>query len=149
MDETDHEILRHLVEDGRLTNVELSRRLLLSPTPTLRRVRALERSGVITGYHAAVSNEALGRNFEVLISVNLDVTAHKELEAFETAVSEMDEVVEAFRLYGNPDFIIRVAVKDNKDYEQFYSNELIRLPGVSRAWSQMIMKRLDVESGPA
>ncbi len=142
MDAIDHEILDHLRSDGRLTNSELARRVRLSPTPTLRRVRRLEATGVITGYHAAVSPSALGRGFEVLVSVNLHLGAAEDLRRFEEAVAALDEVVEAHRLYGEPDFLLRVAVADNTAYETFYSQHLTRLPGVAKAWSQMIMKRI-------
>lgn len=142
MDDLDHEILHHLRANGRLTNSELARRIALSPTPTLRRVRALESANVITGYHAAISQSAIGRGFEVLVSVNLDLRVSEDLGRFETAVAEIDEVVEAYRLYGEPDFLLRVAVENNSAYEELYSTKLTALPGVAKAWSQMIMKNL-------
>ncbi|MEM8924423.1 MAG: Lrp/AsnC family transcriptional regulator [Actinomycetota bacterium] len=142
MDRLDHEILAHLSQDGRLTNAELARRIRLSPTPTLRRVKALEADGVITGYHAAVSPTALGRGFEVLVAVDLHLQVSEELERFEAAVAELDEVVEAHRIYGTPDYLLRVAVADNAAYERLYADRLVRLPGVARATSQMIMKSI-------
>ncbi len=142
MDQLDHEILEHLRSDARMTNAELARSIRLSPTPTLRRVRALESQGVITGYHAAVSPAALGRGFEVLVSINLTLGGSDHLAVFERAVADIDEVVEAHRLYGEPDFLLRVAVSDNEAYERLYSNQLTRLPGVAKAWSQMIMKSI-------
>ncbi len=140
MDQLDRDILRHLQQDGRLTNAELARRVSLSPTPTLRRVRALEKAGVITGYHASVSMPAVGRGFEVLVFINLDLGGTNDLRVFESALENIDGLIEAHRLYGEPDYILRIALEDNTAYERVYVEQLTGLPGVAKAWSHMIMK---------
>ena len=140
MDAIDRDILRHLQADGRLPNAELARRIGLSPTPTLRRVRALERAGVLRGYHAEVDPRAVGRGFRVLVWVNLASGTRATIEAFEHALAGIDEVVEALRLYGDPDYLLRVAVADSDAYEDLYTNRLATLPGVDKARSQMAMK---------
>ena len=140
MDAIDRDILRHLQADGRLSNAALARRVGLSPTPTLRRVRALERAGVLRGYHAEVDPHAVGRGFRVLVWVNLASGTRATIEAFERSLAEIDEVVEALRLYGDPDYLLRVAVADSDAYEVLYTNRLAALPGVDKARSQMAMK---------
>src|SRR5436190_4550907 len=112
MDALDRTILRHLQADGRLTNVELAERVGLSPSPCLRRVRALERAGVIRGYHADIDPAALGRGFEVTVHVELTLKDRSTVEAFETAIAAFEDVVECRRMFGLPDYLVRVAVAD-------------------------------------
>jgi DNA-binding Lrp family transcriptional regulator len=147
MDALDRDILRHLQADARLSNAELARRIGLSPTPTLRRVRALEKAGVLRGYHAAVDPRAVGRGFQVLVWVNLANGTRQTIQAFERSLIDIDDVIEAQRLYGDPDYLLRVAVADSDAYEDLYTNRLAALPGVDKARSQMAMKT--VKQGPA
>jgi Lrp/AsnC family transcriptional regulator, leucine-responsive regulatory protein len=140
MDAIDRAIIRELQADGRLSNVELAECVRLSPSPCLRRVRALERSGVIRGYHADVDPAALGRAFEVTVHVELTLKDRATVEAFETGVAAFEEVVECRRMFGLPDYVIRVAVADARAYEAFYMNRLAELPGLARVNSQFTMK---------
>ena len=142
MDTLDHAILRHLQDDGRLSNVELAERVRLSPSSCLRRVRALEQAGVIRGYHADIDPVAVGRGFEVTVHVELTLKDRATVEAFETAVAGFDEVVECHRMFGLPDYVIRVAVADQNAYEAFYMNRLAELPGLARVNSQFAMKEV-------
>ncbi len=147
MDRLDREILMHLQQDGRLSNAELARRIQLSPTPTLRRVNALEEAGVITGYHAHVDLEAINRGFHVLVWVDLTASTTDYIEAFEDAVADINDVLEAHRLYGEPDYLLKVAVRDSATYEQLYTTTLSALPGIRRALSQIAMKTVK-RAGP-
>jgi DNA-binding Lrp family transcriptional regulator len=140
MDALDRAILRHLQEDGRLTNVELAERVRLSPSPCLRRVRALEAAGVIRGYHADIDPAAVGRAFEVTVHIELAFKDRATVEAFEAGVATLDEVVECRRMFGVPDYVMRVAVADQSEYESFYMNRLAELPGFARVNSQFTMK---------
>ena len=140
MDRVDRAIIDELRGDGRLSNVELAERVRLSPSPCLRRVRALERAGVIRGYRAVIDPAAVGRGFEVAVLVELIQKDRATVEAFEASIAAMDAVVECRRMFGIPDYIIRVAVADVTDYETFYMNELAQLPGVGRVNSQFTMK---------
>jgi DNA-binding Lrp family transcriptional regulator len=140
MDALDRAILRQLQADGRLTNVELAERVRLSPSPCLRRVRALEREGVIRGYHAEIDPVTVSRGFEVTVHVELTLKDRSTVEAFETAIAAMDEVVECQRMFGIPDYLVRVAVADQAAYEAFYMNKLSELPGLARVNSQFAMK---------
>ncbi|MFD5829680.1 Lrp/AsnC family transcriptional regulator [Lentzea sp. NPDC060358] len=140
MDRIDRAIIRHLQEDGRLTNTELADKVGLTPSPCLRRVRALEESGVITGYHAAVDRKALGRGFRVLVHIDIAAQDLASIEAFEARIAEIDEVESCVRMFGQPDYHLWVAVADLAAYEQLYMSALTRLPGVARTNSQFPMK---------
>ena len=147
MDAVDRAILRHLQTNGRLTNVELADRVRLSPSPCLRRVRALERARVIRGYHAEIDAAAVGRGFEVTVHVELTLKDRATVEAFEAGVAAFDEVVECRRMFGVPDYVMLVAVADQGEYESFYMNKLAELPGLARVNSQFTMKMVK-RSGP-
>ena len=140
MDRLDRAILRHLQADGRLPNVELAERVRLSPSQCLRRVRALERAGVIRGYHADIDPAAVGRGFEVTVHVELTLKDRDTVEAFEAGIASFEEVVECRRMFGVPDYVIRVAVSDPAAYEAFYMAKLAQLPGLARVNSQFAMK---------
>lgn len=140
MDGTDRAILRHLQDDGRLPNVELAARVNLSPSPCLRRVRALEESGAIRGYHAEIDAAALGRGFEVVVHAELMLKDRATVEAFEERIAQMEDVIECRRMFGIPDYVIRVAVADAAAYEAFYMTQLAELPGLARVNSQFTMK---------
>jgi len=140
MDKVDRAIIAELTRDGRLSNVELAARVNLSPSPCLRRVRALEESGVIRGYHADVQPSAAGRGFEVSVLVELSAQDRRTVEEFERRIAAMDAVVECRRMFGVPDYAIRVAVADKDAYEAFYMSELAELPGLGRINSQFTMK---------
>jgi DNA-binding Lrp family transcriptional regulator len=146
MDAIDRSILRELQADGRLTNQELAARVGLTPSPCLRRVRQLEDDGVIQTYRAVVDPVAVGRGFEVFASV--EVRRDREsVAAFEAEVRSTPDVVEAYRLYGSPGSLLRIAVADSDAYERFWTDRLIALPGVSDVNSQMIMKRIKTPQG--
>ena len=140
MDALDRAILRQLQDDGRLSNVELAERVQLSPSPCLRRVRALEQAGVIRGYHADIDPAAVDRSFEVTVHVELSLKDRATVEAFDERVAALDAVTECHRMFGVPDYVLRVAVADQAAYEAFYTNELAELPGLARVNSQFTMK---------
>lgn len=142
MDAMDRAILRQLQDDGRLSNVDLATRMGLSPSPCLRRVRHLEQDGVISGYHADIDPDAVGRGFQVVVHADIISKDRATIEAFETQIRELDEVLECQRMFGLPDYLIRVAVADLQAYETFNMGKLADLPGVSRLNSQFTMKTI-------
>ena len=142
MDRLDNAILRELAGDGRLTNVELADRVGLTPAPCLRRVRRLEESGVITGYRAMIDPQAIGRAFEVLVNVDLSLKDSPTVSAFEDYVSGLDEVVEFRRMFGLPDYFLRVATRDIGAYEQFVTSKLTQAPGIAKIDSHLPMKAI-------
>jgi Lrp/AsnC family transcriptional regulator, leucine-responsive regulatory protein len=146
MDAIDRRILRELQMDGRLTNQELAARVGLTPSPCLRRVRQLEDDGVIRSYRAVVAPSAVGRAFEVFASVEVR-RDRASVTAFEAEIRAIPDVIEAYRLYGAPGSLLRIAVADSDAYERFWIDKLIGLPGVSEVNSQMIMKRIKEPTG--
>ncbi len=125
-----------------MSNLDLARAIKLSPTPTLRRVRELERRGAIRGYRAIVDPEAVQRSFQVLVWIDLVQGTREVIEAFERALLDIPDVVEAQRLFGEPDYLLRVAVRDSDEYERLYTTRLAAMPGVLKARSQIAMKTI-------
>ncbi|HEY2238367.1 MAG TPA: Lrp/AsnC family transcriptional regulator [Streptosporangiaceae bacterium] len=140
MDGVDRAIIEQLQQDGRLTNQELAARIGLTPAPCLRRVRRLEADGVITGYAATIDSAALGRGFEVLLQAEIATKDLATVEAFEARVSAMDEVVELRRMFGLPDYVIRVRTADADAYERWLTTRLLGDPAIARVDSRITMK---------
>ena len=140
MDEIDRRIIAELQRDGRLSNVELAERIGLTPAPCLRRVKRLESDGVILGYSARISPTAIGLGFEVLVFVDLTHKDRATFEAFEAGVASFDEVIDVRRMFGLPDYILRVATDSIESYEAFISSRLGDVPGVDKLDSHMTMK---------
>ena len=146
MDRLDRAILYELQADGRLANTELAERVGLTPSPCLRRVRNLEASGVIAGYRAVIDPAAVDRGFQVLVHLTMEVKDREAMmEAFEARVAKIDEVVECRRMFGDPDYLLWVAVADLEAYEEVYMTKLVGLPGVARTVSQLTMKTVKSE----
>jgi Lrp/AsnC family leucine-responsive transcriptional regulator len=117
-------------EDGRLSNVELAERVGLSPSPCLRRVRSLEAAGVVTGYRAVLDPAKVGCAFQVLVHVTMATGDRKAtMEAFEAGVAAIDEVIECRRMFGDPDYLLWVAVEDLQAYERLYRASWSACPG--------------------
>lgn len=142
MDRIDRAIIDQLRREANLSNTELADRVGLTPSPCLRRVRRLEETGVILGYHARVDPVALGRAFEVHVEFELASQSKEVVERFESALVAFDEVVEARRLFGSPDYLALVAVPDLPTYERFMTQELMDLPGLGRLQSRFAMKTI-------
>ncbi|MDX3770609.1 Lrp/AsnC family transcriptional regulator [Streptomyces sp. NBC_01707] len=142
MDALDRKILTELQLDGRLTVTELAARVRLSVSPCHRRVRDLEREGAIRGYRAVVDPAAVGLNFEALVFATLRWEDRDTVTAFEEAVTAIPNVIQAQRLFGEPDYLVRVATTDLAAYQQLYDQQLARLPGVQRLTSTLVMKHV-------
>lgn len=142
MDRTDRAIIDQLRRDAHLSNTELADRVGLTPSPCLRRVRRLEEDGVILGYHARIAPAALERGFEVQVELELANQARATMERFEQALVAFDEVIEARRMFGTPDYLALVAVRDLPAYERFMTQHLMDLPGLARLQSRFAMKTL-------
>lgn|SRR4028119_1038637 len=140
LDATDRAIIDQLTKDGRLSNTELAQRVALTPAPCLRRVKRLEDEGVIVGYRAVINPEAAGLGFEVTVSVEVVVNDQVSLEKFEAGIQALDEVVEMRRVFGAPDYLLRVMVEDANAYERFLTTRLLRVTGISRTVSHQTMK---------
>jgi DNA-binding Lrp family transcriptional regulator len=142
MDAIDRKMLAELQADGRLTVTELAQRVQLSVAPCHRRLRELERTGVIRGYRAVVDADAIGLGFEVLVNVTMDREDAATIEAFETGLAQVAEVRHAERLFGDPDYLVRVVTADLAAYQALRDEKLATLPGVQRITSTIVMKRI-------
>lgn len=147
MDDIDREILAQVQRDGRLTVTELASRVGLSVAPCHRRLRALERSGAILGYRAYLDAAALGLTFDALVFVTMLASDRDTLDAFEREVAAVPQVLEAQRLFGDPDFLLRVTTRDLPAFQALYDDRLATLPGVQRLSSTLVMKTI-VENRP-
>lgn len=136
----DRAIIAELQREGRLSNQELADRVGLTPAPCLRRVRRLEAAGVITGYTALVDPATLGRGFEVMIHADLVAKDLATVEAFEHRIAAMEDVSELRRMFGLPDYFIRVQVADAGAYERWLTTSLIGDPAIARVDSRITMK---------
>ena len=142
MDAVDRKILAELQGDGRLTVTELATKVGLSLSPCHRRLRELERAGIITGYRARIDPEAVGLSFEALVFVTMRQEDRDTLLAFEAAVARIPNVVQAQRLFGDPDYLLRVVTADLNAYAMLEDETLAALPGVQRLTSTLVMKRV-------
>jgi DNA-binding Lrp family transcriptional regulator len=142
MDAIDRKMLAELQAEGRLTVTELAQRVQLSVAPCHRRLRELERTGVIRGYRAVVDADAIGLGFEVLVNVTMDREDAATIEAFETGLAQVAEVRHAERLFGDPDYLVRVVTADLAAYQALRDEKLATLPGVQRLTSTIVMKRI-------
>jgi len=157
LDRIDRRILKDLQDQGRITNVELSRRVGISAPPCLRRVRALERAGFIHGYHADIEPKALGFNVTVFAQVGLASQAESDLEAFEKTVGVWPEVRECHMLAGEIDFLLKVVAADWDAYQHFLTTRLTATPNVSHVKSALSIRvskampgvPIDVDAAPA
>jgi DNA-binding Lrp family transcriptional regulator len=147
VDDVDRKILAELQRDGRLTLTELAERVNLSVSPCHRRLRALERSGAIAGYRAQLDAAALGLTFEALVFVTMRYEDRETVADFERRVTEIPNVLQAQRLFGDPDYLLRVVTRDLPAYQQLYDEHLATLPGVQRLSSTLVMKSI-VEARP-
>ncbi|MEV0590637.1 Lrp/AsnC family transcriptional regulator [Nonomuraea cavernae] len=142
MDAIDRKILAVLQEEGRLTITELAARVGLSVSPCHRRLRELERGGVIRGYRAIVDPAAVGLTFQALVFVTMRQEDRDTLLGFEEAVARVPEVVQAQRLFGDPDYLLRVVTADLTAYQELEDDVLSALPGVQRLNSTLVMKHV-------
>ncbi|MEM7423532.1 MAG: Lrp/AsnC family transcriptional regulator, partial [Pseudomonadota bacterium] len=130
MDAIDRHIVRILQQDGRISNQELADRVGLTPSPCLRRVRALEDRGILIGYGAFVDQERYGLAIDVFVSISLESQRDEALAAFEHAIERLDEVMECYLMTGTRDYLLRVVCDGLKSYERFTREQLATLPGV-------------------
>lgn len=147
LDRIDKKILRDLQSDGRITNVELAKRVGISAPPCLRRVRALETAGYIKSYHAKVDPAALGFGVTVFAMVKLTSQAEKDLTAFEKRIREMAIVRECHMLAGDVDFLLKIVAKDWDSYQQFLTHELTTAPNVTSVKSSLAIRASKEEPG--
>jgi DNA-binding Lrp family transcriptional regulator len=140
LDDLDRAILRELMRDGRMTNADLSERVHLSPSACLRRVRALEESGVIGGYAMLLDPARAGLTGAAFVFVTLEQQGRAVLDAFERDARKHPEITECYLLAGAADYLLRIAFRDTRDYERIHTEILTQMPGVSRVQSTLTLR---------
>lgn len=140
LDRQDVAILQMLQSNGRATNLEISRRVNMSESACMRRMRALEAQGVITGYVAIVDSEKVGRGLNVFLTITLTTQAQASLLAFESAAADVREIMECYLMTGSADYLVRVVVRNVKSFEKLHAEVLTRLPGILRITSSIALR---------
>lgn len=144
LDQIDRAILRELQAEARITNVELARRVNLSPTPCLERTRRLERDGFIHSYTARLDPDKLGLQLTVFIEVELDRTKPEIFDDFKNAVSDQPEVLECHLIAGGFDYLIKAILPDMASYRDFLGRVLVSMPGVKATHTYVVMEQVKV-----
>ncbi|MGK2286882.1 Lrp/AsnC family transcriptional regulator [Pedomonas sp. V897] len=140
LDAVDRRILSNLQEDGRMTNVELANRAGITAPPCLRRVRTLETSGVIKGYHADLDPDALGYSIIVFALVSLKSQAEADLQAFEKHVEDLPEIRECYMLNGEIDFVLKIVSTDLQAFQRFLTSKLTPAPNVASVKTSLVIR---------
>ncbi|HAS4357488.1 TPA: leucine-responsive transcriptional regulator Lrp [Vibrio cholerae] len=142
LDRIDRNILNELQKDGRILNVELSKRVGLSPTPCLERVRRLERQGFITGYTALLNPQYLDASLLVFVEIALNRGAPDVFEQFNAAVQKLDDIQECHLVSGDFDYLLKTRVSDMGAYRRLLGDTLLRLPGVNDTRTYVVMEEV-------
>lgn len=142
LDRLDIRILEELQNDGSISNLELSKRVNLSPSPCLMRVRALKEQGVIRNYVALTDPKKLGLGLNVFISISLKEQSKQALGEFEKRIAEHDEVMECYLMTGDSDYLIRVAIADMVSLEKFILEQLTPITGIEKIRSSFALKQV-------
>jgi len=146
LDRIDRKILQNLQQDGRISNVELSRRIHLSPSPCLERVKRLESGGYIEGYGARISADRLGQGMYAFIQITLDRTTADIFDRFREAVVKIPEVAECHMVAGGFDYLLKLRVSDIGAYRKLLG-ELVVLPGVSQTHTYIVIEDIKQDTG--
>jgi len=141
IDALDHKILTALQQDGRLSNVQLAEKVGLSESACLRRVKLLEKSGIIDRYVMLINQAAIGKPGTVFVRVTLEGQQQEKLLRFETEIRQVKDVLECYLMSGDSDYLLQIIVRDNEDYMRIH-NRLTSLPGVLRVQSSFALKRV-------
>ena len=142
IDRTDYRILHHLQNNARISNTELADAVGLSPSPCLRRVKALELAGVLKRYAAIVDAKAVGLPISVFVSVSMNRQERVGLESFEATIASYKEVMECYLMTGTADYLVRVVVPDLESYERFLADKLTRIQGIANIQSSFALKQV-------
>ena len=148
MDKTDRKILQVLQADARASLQEISQAVGLSSTPCWGRIKKMEEAGVIEGYTIRLNAQAIGLGDTVMVQVTLDSHSDNTLEKFGETLASIPEVIEAYLVSGEYDYLLRVAVKDTKDYERLLRERLYKIKGVRHSKSSFVLRTLKREDLP-
>ena len=146
LDDIDKQILNILQENGRITNAELANRVGMSPPPMLERVRKLENKGIIKKYVALIDPDSVSKGTMALVSVSLDRHRIRSIDQFTQAIDTLPEVMECYHITGEDDYLLKVAVKDINEYEDFILKKLTKLPALSKIKTSFILSTVKYET---
>ncbi|MBL4752172.1 MAG: Lrp/AsnC family transcriptional regulator [Flavobacteriales bacterium] len=141
LDSTDLKILKRLQENGKITNLQLSEDIGLSPAPTLERVRKLESAKIITGYHATVDESTLGIGIKAFIQLTLARQAVNFIKDFKERIDEIQEIVECYQVTGNCDFLLKIEVADIPAFEDLITNKLSTVEQIGNMQTLVILSQ--------
>ena len=133
------QILALLQKDGRITNADLAKAVSLSPPSVLQRVRALEKAGLIRGYHALLDADRLGLRITAMVGITLALHQDMAIERFRRAVMDVPEILECHHVSGDYDFLLKVVVRDMRTYEAFVREKLSRIKGVGQIRTSFVL----------
>ena len=142
MDYIEYKLLNSLQKNARLTNLELAKQVGLSASPCLRRVKSLEESGIITGYSAILNQNNVHLSVNVFVQVSLERQSEERLQIFEEKIMEYREVMEAYLMTGEADYLLRIVVKDLQAYEKFLKDNLTKIKGIASIRSYFSLKQV-------
>lgn len=140
LDRIDYGILHYLQNDGRIANTDLADKVSLSPSPCLRRVKALENSGVIKRYVALVDSNAVGLGISAFVSVSLNTQEKPALEIFQDRIKTYPEVMECYLMTGTSDYLLRVVLPDLESYERFLMDKLTKISVIANIQTSFALK---------
>ena len=143
LDRYDRQMLEILQEDGRISNQDLADRIGLSPSPCLRRLRALEDAGIVTGYQALLNAKALGYSLMALIYISMDMHTPERFENFEQQIRQVSEVLECLLITGqDADYQLKVVVRDMDAFQELLLNRITRIQGVTGVHSSFVLRKV-------
>ncbi len=146
LDQTDRKIIELLQENGRITNNELAKQVGLTTTPTLERVKRLEKNGIIKGYTAWIDRQKVGKGLTVFCSIKLAVHQMQEMEGFKEHIAGIPEILACYNITGEYDYLLHVIVKDTNEYEKLLRSKLTRIPGVEQIHTGIVLSVVKEQS---
>ena len=142
LDELDLAILRALMTDGRISNVELAQRINLSPPATHTRLKRLQEQGTIRQYVALLDQEQVGYDMTCFVNISLQLHQVEELEGFRAIINELPQVLECYHVTGEFDYLLKVVVRSRKDLQRFVVEQLTPIPGVARIYTSLVLSEV-------
>ena len=146
LDQTDRKILDILQSDGRITNAKLAADIGISPPGMLERVKRLENTGVIQRYVALLDREKVGKGIMAIVSVSLTVHQLTSVDGFKEEIDKLDEILDCFHITGEDDFVLKVAVDNIKEYENFILHKISQIPGVNKIRTSFVLSTVKYET---
>lgn len=141
LDKTDLKILRILQENAKITNLQLSSEIGLSPAPTLERVKKLEAAKLIRNYYTQLDHEALGIGIRAIIQITLTRQVENAISNFKNEISRIPEIMECYQVTGNADYVLIVMLKDMRDFEMMISQKLSRMEEIGQMQTMVVLSK--------